>query len=101
MLECGRALRHDKVAAQARRDAAADDGAVRRAHERHGQRTQRSKAREGAPERGRSRSERCAAFVCVRAGAWREVRTGAAEYYRAYCSTFRGELCGRKRKVVP
>eukprot|EP00964_Phaeocystis_antarctica_P013841 scaffold7588_cov69-Phaeocystis_antarctica.AAC.5 len=37
VLERGGTLRHDVVTVQARRDAAADDGAVYRAHKRHGQ----------------------------------------------------------------
>ena len=65
MLERGRAVRHDVVAAQARRVAATDDGAVHRANKRHSHCSQRREASEGATQRRSSRGERCATLVRV------------------------------------
>ena len=101
MLERGRRLRHDVIAAQARRVAAADDGAVRCTHERHGQRAQRREAREGAPQRGRGRSERRAPRVRVRVAARREVRAGTPQHNRAHRGAARGKLLSREREVLP
>ena len=102
MLECGGTLRHDVIAVQACRDAAANNGTMYRAHERHGQRLQRSEAFEGATQRGSGSGERCAEFlVRVRAGTWREVRAGAAQHYCTHRSAICGKLLGRQRKILP
>eukprot|EP00964_Phaeocystis_antarctica_P094848 scaffold61471_cov75-Phaeocystis_antarctica.AAC.1 len=65
MFERGGTLRHNVVAAQGCRDAAANDGTVRRTHNRHGQRLQRREARKGATQHGSGSSERCVALVPV------------------------------------
>eukprot|EP00964_Phaeocystis_antarctica_P013325 scaffold7297_cov69-Phaeocystis_antarctica.AAC.2 len=90
VLERGGTLRHDVIAAQGCRDAAANDSTVRRAHERHGQRSQLRKARKGVTQRGSGSGKRCVALVRVWVAARREVRAGAAKHYRTHRSATRG-----------
>eukprot|EP00964_Phaeocystis_antarctica_P024312 scaffold13632_cov76-Phaeocystis_antarctica.AAC.1 len=60
------------------RVAATDDGAVHRAHERHGQRSQRREACEGVTQRGSGSDKRRATLVRIWVAARREVRAGAS-----------------------
>ena len=101
VLKRGGTLRHDVVAVQARSDAAADDGAVHRTHERHGESLQRSEAREEAPQSGSSSGKRCVALVSIVVAARREVRAGAANHYRTYPSATRGQLLGSQQEIPP
>eukprot|EP00964_Phaeocystis_antarctica_P053035 scaffold31080_cov72-Phaeocystis_antarctica.AAC.4 len=101
VLKRGGTLRHDVIAAQACRDPAANDGAVRRTHERHGKRLQLREASKGATQRGSGSDERCVALVPVVVAARREVLAGAAKHYRTHRSATRGQLLGRQQKVLP
>ena len=101
VLECGGTLRHDVIAVQACRDAAANNGTMYRAYERHGQRLQRSEAFEAATQRGSGSGKWCVALVPVVVATRREVRAGAAKHYRTNRGTACSELLGRQKEVLP